>query len=108
MKNIQVIDGAGNCTYPIYSVSEEDFYKIFPEKGQDVEFIDDFTSRVGEREADKVCSRLWKTEIHKKKVKGIHGTLFHELDYKKKYYPNKKEKNMIAMPEYNDPRNLDN
>ncbi len=32
-KNIQVIDGAVNCTYPIYSVTEEEFRVLFPENG---------------------------------------------------------------------------
>jgi hypothetical protein len=40
-KNIQVIDGAINCHYPIYSIEEEYFNLIFP-NGQDIEFIDDF------------------------------------------------------------------
>lgn len=97
MKNIQVIDGADNSTYPIYSVSEEDFYKIFPENEQDIEFIDDFIDRVGEKVADKICSRLWKNEVNKKKADGIHGTLFYELEFKKKYYPNKKEKDMASI-----------
>jgi hypothetical protein len=40
-KNIQVIDGADNCHYPIYSIEEEYFALIFP-NGQDIEFVDDF------------------------------------------------------------------
>ncbi|MEG7978457.1 MAG: hypothetical protein NY202_00600 [Mollicutes bacterium UO1] len=40
-KNIQVIDGADNCHYPIYSIEEEYFNLIFP-NGQDIEFIEDF------------------------------------------------------------------
>ena len=39
---------------------------------------------------------LIKNEIDKKKIKGIHGTLFYELLFKKKYYPNKREKDMIV------------
>jgi hypothetical protein len=30
----------------------------------------------------------------KKTVNGIHGTLFYQLDEKKKFYPNKKEENL--------------
>ena len=41
MKNIQVIDGAENCTYDIYSINDKDFKIIFPGKTQDVEFADD-------------------------------------------------------------------
>ena len=31
-KNIQVIDGAMNCHYPIYSIAEKYFDLIFPNK----------------------------------------------------------------------------
>ena len=97
MKNVQVIDGADNSTYSIYSISEEDFYKIFPEEGQDIEFNDDFIERAGEKVADEVCKRLWKNELNKKEIKGIHGTLYFGLGFKKKYYPNKKEKGMVIL-----------
>jgi hypothetical protein len=51
-KNIQVIDGADNCHYPIYSIDEEYFDQIFP-NGQDIEFIDDFCQRIKGTKADK-------------------------------------------------------
>lgn len=95
MKNIQVIDGALNCTYSIYSINEDDFIKIFP-SNSDVEFIDDFIDRVGENESSQVLSKLWKHQINKKKVNGIHGTLYYELDHTKKYYPTKKENEMVV------------
>lgn len=41
VKNIQVIDGADNCTYNIYAATEEEFDDIFP-NGADVEFIEDY------------------------------------------------------------------
>jgi hypothetical protein len=40
MKNIQVIDGASNSVYDIFSATEEEFSLIFP-IGQDVAFIDE-------------------------------------------------------------------
>jgi len=40
-RNVQVIDTALNCTYDVYSVSENDFMLLFP-NGQDVEFAEDF------------------------------------------------------------------
>lgn len=59
-KNIQVIDGAINCHYPIYSIEEEHFNLIFPnsQEGQDIEFAKDFVSRVGERTGNKVLREL--------------------------------------------------
>jgi hypothetical protein len=91
-KNIQIIDGAQNCTYSIFAASPEDFKEIFPDENQDIEFIQDFIKRVGKKSANKILTRLWSAPIEKKKVRGIHGTLFYELEYKKQFYPTKKEK----------------
>jgi len=93
MKNVQVVDGAENCMYEIYSIDDESFFKIFPD-GQDIEFVDDFIARLGEEISNPILEKLWEGRQEKKKVKGIHGTLFYELDYKKKYYPTKKENEM--------------
>ncbi|HEY8155636.1 MAG TPA: hypothetical protein VII72_16025 [Myxococcota bacterium] len=99
MKNVQVIDGARNCTYEIFSATEEDFRSIFPGEGQDVEFIDDFIDRVGEQTANEITQRLWSSRIDKKHVVGIHGTLFYGLDFKKKFYPSKREEEMVVSLE---------
>lgn len=42
MKNIQVIDGATNSVYDIFSATEEQFAMIFP-AGTDVAFINEVT-----------------------------------------------------------------
>jgi hypothetical protein len=94
MKNIQVIDGALNCTYDIFAATDEEFGLIFP-SGADIEFISDFIDRAGEDTAGEVARSLWKRRLDKKSISGIHGTLFYELDFKKKYYPTKKEAEMI-------------
>jgi hypothetical protein len=94
MKNIQVIDGAANCTYDIFQATDEEFIFIFPNE-TDIEFVNDFVSRVGEKAASNVLNQIWKRKINKKQANGIHGTLFYELDKKKKYYPTKKEAEMI-------------
>jgi len=91
MKNIQVIDGASNCAYSIFQISDESFSLVFPEPGQDVEFIDDFILRVGEKRADDILAPIWASPIAKPHVTGLHGTLFYELPEKKKFYPNKRE-----------------
>lgn len=93
MKNIQVVDGADNCAYDIFSVSDDDFLKIFP-NGQDVEFSEDLFSRLGDDEASKMLEPVWKNRLDKKAVVGIHGTLFYGLDSKKEYYPNKRESDL--------------
>lgn len=50
MKNVQVIDGAMNCAYDIFSANDSDFAVIFP-RGKNIEFIEDFYARVGARKA---------------------------------------------------------
>ncbi len=68
-----------------------DFAKVFPGPGQDVEFIDDVMDRLGETEAIRILSSIWHRRIDKPDVRGIHGTLFYGLDFKKPFYPNKRE-----------------
>lgn len=89
MKNIQVIDGADNCTYDIFAVSEEDFDLLFPKPNQNIEFIEDVVDRIGEQKIRDLNSRLWNNRILKEEVNGIHCTLFYQLLSKKKYYPSK-------------------
>ena len=94
MKNIQVIDGATNCAYSIYETSDDVFALIFPGDGQDVEFIDDLIGRLGEAKVAQILSPIWPRRIEKRNLVGLHGTLFFELDFKKKFYPNKKESDL--------------
>ena len=96
MKNVQIIDGANNCTYDIYSFTDGEFSIIFPEPGQNVEFIEDVSERVGDEQLGKILAPVWKRFVNKADVVGIHGTLFYQLQYKKKYYPTKKEEEMIT------------
>jgi len=98
MKNIQVIDGADNCAYSIFAATNKTFAEIFPGKGQDVEFIDDFFARVGKKRAAELLKPLWKLRLEKPHVQGIHGTLFYQLEHKKKYYPNKREDDFDKVP----------
>ena len=92
MKNIQVIDGALNCVYDIYSVSDDDYKIIFPNQQQNIEFIEDLVNRIGERGVVELNKRIWVNRVKKEHVNGIHGTLFYQLSHKKKYYPNKVDK----------------
>ena len=54
MKSIQVIDGADNCAYDVFSISDKSFEKIFPD-GQDIEFIKDLIHRLGENRDSGYC-----------------------------------------------------
>ncbi|MCZ4282913.1 hypothetical protein O4H49_19160 [Kiloniella laminariae] len=95
MKNIQIIDGADNCTYSIFSIEDDAFQIIFPNE-QDVEFIEDLHARVGEEKLLELLTPVWKRPVNKKNVHGIHGTLFYQLKIKKRYYPTKKEQEMVS------------
>jgi hypothetical protein len=90
MKNIQVIDGAENTAYDIFSATDDEFDLIFP-VGQDVAFIDEVMARGPQEALDAAFDRIWKRRIPKKDVIGIHGLLFYELEYKKQYYPTRKD-----------------
>jgi hypothetical protein len=96
MKNIQVVDDAKNCTYSVFAATEEEFEAIFP-NGIDIEFAEDFFDRVGEARGVKITRSLWKRPVEKLAVKGIHGTLFYQQLYKKRYYPTKKESEMVPL-----------
>ena len=90
MKNIQVIDGADNSKYLVFSATESEFELIFPNDA-DLEFIEDFFDRVGEELGSVTMAAIFDRPIEKKDVKGIHGTLFYQLiNIKKKFYPNKR------------------
>jgi hypothetical protein len=94
-KNIQVIDGALNCTYGIFSLPEGDFRLVFPVSDQDVEFIEDFFAR-DDAAAQRVWASMWKSPVDKKLAHGIHGTVFCGLQAKRRFYPSKREKDMIT------------
>ncbi len=90
MRNVQVIDGAENCTYDIFAITDEALELLFPD-GCDIEFVEDFASRVGESAANRILQRLWSNRIDKKDADGIHGTLFVDLVKKKKRCPTKRD-----------------
>ncbi len=100
VKNIQVIDDALNCTYDVFEVSEEEFELLFPD-GIDIEFIDDATKRLGEKKVSEITTPIWERKLDRKKISGIHGTLFYG-DYfceeRKPYFPTKKFDEMTPFP----------
>jgi hypothetical protein len=98
MKNIQVIDGADNCAYSVFAATDKIFDEIFPGEGQDVEFVDDFFARVGKKRAAELLKPLWKLRLEKHRIRGIHGTLFYQLNHKKEFYPNKREDDFGKAP----------
>lgn len=94
MKNIQVIDGAENCVYDIFSATDEEFALIF-EAGADVAFIDEVCGRGDTSSLDDAFNRIWKRRQRKADAQGIHGILFYELAHKKTYYPTRKDEEAV-------------
>jgi hypothetical protein len=95
MKNVLIVDGADNCEYAIFAMTEAEFAVVFPGEGQNVEFIEDLADRIDEAGCAKLFPPIWKREVKKPDVRGIHGTLFYQLAYKKKYYPTKNDREMV-------------
>lgn len=93
MKNIQVIDDARNCTYSLFAVSDKDFEALFPGR-TDIAFPDEIAERLGDRRGGALLAKLWIRPVDKKTAQGIHGTLFYGLDFKKKFYPDRREVGM--------------
>jgi hypothetical protein len=94
MKNIQIIDGAENCTYDIFAATDDEFDLIFPDD-TNIAFIDDVYARHIDLQLDLIFERIWQRRLPKVNAIGIHGTIFYELGSKKKYYPSRKDEEAI-------------
>ena len=91
MKNIQVIDGASNCTFSIFQATEEEFALLFPEPRQDIQYAEDLSLLPRQEGVEAALGQLWKRPIRKQDALGIHGTLLYELERYKTYYRAKRE-----------------
>jgi hypothetical protein len=87
LRNIQIVDGADNATFSIFTATDEEFYEIFPSFGQDMEIAEDFVKRVGEARAAQVLQAIWKRPILKRDANGIHGTLYYDYEHKRHHMP---------------------
>ncbi|MES2148272.1 MAG: hypothetical protein V4508_00625 [Pseudomonadota bacterium] len=94
VKNIQVIDGAINCVYDIFSATEEEYSLIFP-SGTDIAFIDEVYKYGNSQLLDIAFSNIWKRRVRKCEALGIHGIVFYELNEKIIYYPSRRDDEAI-------------
>lgn len=94
MKNIQIIDGARNCVYDIFSATDEEFALLFP-AGTDIAFSDEVYANGDSQLLDAAFNNIWQRRIRKADVQGIHGIIFYDLDEKKAYYPTRKDEEAI-------------
>ena len=91
MKNIQVIDGARNCTFSIFQSTDEEFSLIFPDPAQDMEYAEDIEARPNSEEVFNALATVWERPVRKRDAHGIHGTLLYQLERYKEWYPEKRE-----------------
>lgn len=94
MKNIQIIDGAQNCVYDIFSATNEEFALVFSE-GKDIAFIDEIYATGDGQLLDVAFQNIWQRRVRKSEVRGIHGIIFYELEKKKIYYPTRRDEEAI-------------
>jgi hypothetical protein len=77
-----------NATFSVFQATEEEFAAIFPDDGQDMEFIEDFVARYGgDDQAGIVLSPVWERPILKRDANGIHGTLYYEYQDRRHHLP---------------------
>lgn len=93
MKNVLVIDGAENTCYDIFALTPKQYAMVFVQPGQDIEFI----GNVKRDLQMKAFEGVWDRFVHYDLVRGIHGTVFWELEFKKKFYPNKRRTDIVPV-----------
>lgn len=91
MKNIQVIDGASNCTFSLFQATDDEFALLFPDHGQDMQYSEDLRNLPDRQEIEVALQRIWERPIRKQDAMGIHGTLLYQLQSYKKWYPKQRE-----------------
>ena len=91
MKNIQIIDGALNCTFSFFQATDEEFRLIFPEPRQDIQYAEDLANDPNSEEINAALKKIWGRPVRKQDVMGVHGTLFYELERYKTFYREKRE-----------------
>lgn len=94
MKHVQVIGKADNGVFDIFAVDDKVFDLIFP-TGTDIAFAEDLKRH---RQVKRIAAGLeeaWKNRIPKRRVRGIHGTLFYDMQHKRQHYPTRRDEEAI-------------
>ena len=92
MKHVLVIDKAENSVYDIFGVDDAVFDLIFP---NDIAFAEDLKGRRQFKRIGAGLGKAWENRVPKGLVRGIHGTLFYELEHKRQYYPTLRDEEAI-------------
>ena len=94
MPFIQIIDGAENCVYDVFSTTAEDLAVLFP-VNTDIAFAEELFNRSDVSEVQEILDRLWTSRVPKTEAIGIHGTIFYGLEHKRAYYPTLRDEEAI-------------
>jgi hypothetical protein len=94
MKNIQVIDGAQNCTFSIFQATDDEFALLFPDAEQDIQYAEDLPDS---KDIEAALNRIWERPIRKRDAMGIHGTLLYQLQRYKQWYPRNREDAVVPL-----------
>jgi hypothetical protein len=87
MKNVQVIDHADNCMFPIFQFTEQQFALVFQKEAQDIAFIDEVLATLSDEDAALAFEGVWDRPIPKSEIDGLHGTLLYGFERKRQYFP---------------------
>jgi hypothetical protein len=87
VKNVQVIDAAENCHFPVFQMTAREFKAIFSGRGQDIAFAEDVVRRLGKTKAAAILAPVWQRPILKTDIVGLHGTLFFGFRDRKSHFP---------------------
>ena len=72
MKNIEIVDGALNSRFEIYTVDDEVFQKLFPEEKDEI-YLEDLSEELQNDAA--LWDQVYAREVDRRSVQGIHGIL---------------------------------
>jgi hypothetical protein len=87
MKNVQIIDGAVNCTYPVFQFTDEQFSLIFPVVGQDLAFAEELSEKLSQADLSRAFDGAWDRPVDKQHLQGLHGTIFYGFGDRKHHFP---------------------
>jgi hypothetical protein len=86
-RTIQTIEGPGDFACRVWQLSAEDFARVFPAPGQDIEWVGDLAGRLGDDAAAELFERMRGRPLEKGRISGIDGTLLFGLEDRREFFP---------------------
>ena len=72
MKNIEIVDGALNSRFEIYTAEDAVFHRLFPDGTEEI-YLEDLSEALQNDVA--FWDRVYEQEVDRQTVQGIHGIL---------------------------------